>query len=135
MNMEKVVFPSILLIASGLLTIGPSINTEAQIYDFDLGNDHYKVYPDPKKTSDVNVQKLKCVNSNINVNGIDITEIPQNPTALAAANERGAEETAEAANTQNDNPNGNGINFDRNLVNICVNFNDNDQIKVSAPEE
>jgi len=135
MNMEKVVFPSILLIASGLLTIGPSINTEAQIYDFDFGNDHYKVYPDPKKSSDVNVQKLKCVNSNINVNGIDITEIPQNPTALAAANERGAEETAEAANTQNDNPNGNGINFDRNLVNICVNFNDNDQIKVSAPEE
>jgi len=135
MNKEKVVFPSILLIASGLLTIGPSINTEAQIYDFDFGNDHYKVYPDPKKTSDVNVQKLKCVNSNINVNGIDITEVPQNPTALATANEGGADETVEAANTQNDNSSGNGINFDRNLVNICANVDFNDQIKVSSPEE
>src|SRR5574339_538376 len=116
MNKEKVVFPSILLIASGLLTIGPSINTHAQIYDFDFGNDHYKVYPDPKKTSDVNVQKLKCVNSNINVNGIDITEVPQNPTALATANEGSADETAKAANTQNDNSSGNGINFDRRII-------------------
>lgn len=135
MNKEKVVFPSILLIASGLLTIGPSINTQAQIYDFDFGNDHYKVYPDPKKTSDVNVQKLKCVNSNINVNGIDITEVPQNPTALATANEGSADETAKAANTQNDNSSGNGINFDRSLINICANVNFNDQIKVSSPEE
>jgi hypothetical protein len=46
------------------------------------------------------MQKLKCVNSNINVNGIDITEILQNPTALAAANVGGAEGTAEAANTK-----------------------------------
>src|SRR5574339_765427 len=135
MNKEKVVFPSILLIASGLLTIGPSINTHAQIYDFDFGNDHYKVYPDPKKTSDVNVQKLKCVNSNINVNGIDITEVPQNPTALATANEGSADETAEAANTQNDNSSGNSINFDRNPINICANVNFNDQIKVGSPEE
>ena len=111
------------------------VNAQAQMYNYVYEPHYYNVYPDQKKSSDVNVQKLKCVNSNINVNGIDITEIPQNPTALAAANERGAEETAEAANTQNDNPNGNGINFDRNLVNICVNFNDNDQIKVSAPEE
>ncbi len=135
MNKKKALFPSILLIASGLLTLGPLINTQAQIYEFDLGNDHYKVYPDPKKSSDVILQKLKCVNSNINVNGIDITEIPQNPTALAAANEGGAEETPEAANTQNDNVNGNGINVDRNLVNICVNVNVNDQIKISPPEE
>jgi hypothetical protein len=135
MNKEKAVFPSILLIASGFLTLGPSINTQAQIYNFDFGNDHYKIYPDPKKNSDVNVQKLKCVNSNINVNGIDITEVPQNPTALAAANVRGAEGTAEAANTQNDNANGNGINFDSNLVNVCVNVNLDDQIKVSPLEE
>jgi hypothetical protein len=43
MDKEKAVIPSILLIASGLLTLGPSINTQAQIYDFDFGNDHYKV--------------------------------------------------------------------------------------------
>jgi hypothetical protein len=47
-------------IASGLLIIGPSImNGWAQIYDFENGIDHYKVYPDPKKYADVNVQKIK----------------------------------------------------------------------------
>ena len=132
MNKEKVVFPSVLLIASGLLTIGPSINTQAQIYDFDFGNDHYKVYPDPKKNSDVNVQKLKCVNSNINVNGMDITEVPQNPTALPTANEGAG---IKGANTQNGNGLEDRINFDRNLVNLCANINFNDQIKVSSPEE
>ena len=85
-----------------------------------------------KKRAYVDIQKLKCVNSNINVNGIDITQIPQDPTALAAANEGG---TAEAANTQNGNGYGDGINFDRNLVNVCVNVNDNEQIKVSPPSD
>jgi hypothetical protein len=77
MNKEKVMFAFILLIAAELLTMWPSINGWAQIYDFDSGNDHYKVCADPKKNSDVSVQKIKCVNSKINVNGIDITEVPQ----------------------------------------------------------
>lgn len=36
--------------------------------------------------TDVNAETIKCVDSNINVNGIDISELPQNRTALAAAN-------------------------------------------------
>jgi hypothetical protein len=115
MNKEKVVFLSILLIASGFLTLGPSINTQAQIYNLDFGNDHYKASRS-KKNSDV-MQKLKCVNSNINVNGIDITKIPQDETATAAANEGG--EGTNAANTENGKGLADRINFDRNLVNIC----------------
>ena len=74
---------------------------------------------------------MKCVNSNINVNGIDITQITQDSVAGVAANEGVA---AYATNTQN----GNGlyrINFDRNLVNTCVDVNENEQIKVSPAEE
>ena len=70
------------------------------------------------------MQKISCVNSNINVNGIDIEEIhPDNTATAAAANEGGPD----GANTQNGNGIGDRINFDRNLVNICVNLNFNDQ--------
>ena len=84
------------------------------------------------KKTNVNILKIKCVNSNINVNGIDITQIPRDDTATrAAANEGGAE----GAYTQNGNGLVDRIDFDRNLVNICVNVNDNEQVKVSPPEE
>ncbi len=39
-----------------------------------------------------------------------------------------------AANTQNGNGLADRINFDRNLVNICVNVNENEQIRVTEPE-
>jgi hypothetical protein len=97
-------------------------------YDNSYSNNYH---PEPK-SSHVDIQKIKCVNSNINVNGIDITEIPQDANALAAANEGGA---GDAANTQNGNGLADRINFERNLVNICLNVNVNDQIKVSPPEE
>jgi hypothetical protein len=87
----------------------------------------------PKKSSHTDIQKIQCVNSNINVNGIDITKIPRDDIAgVAAANEGG---TADAANTQNGNGLADRINFNKNLVNICVNVNDNEQIKVNPPEE
>jgi len=85
------------------------------------------------QSSHTDIQKIKCVNSNINVNGIDITQIPQDGTATAAANEGGT--SADAANTQNGNGLADRINFERNLVNICVNVNDNEQVKVNPPEE
>src|SRR5574339_279322 len=101
------------------------------MYNYDHGNDHYKVYSD-LKSSDVKVQKIKYVNSNINVNGIDITEIPPDGTtaAEAAENEGGA-----GANSQNDKGLEDKINFDRNLVNVCANINDNEQTKISSPKE
>ena len=68
------------------------------------------------------------MNDNTNINGIDITEVPEDGTALAAANEDGA------SNAQNGNGFGDRINFERNLVNICANVNSNDQTKVEPPE-
>lgn len=64
-------------------------------YDYD-----YEKYQ--KKSSDVNIQNIKRVNSNINVNGIEITQIPSGPddmTVPAAA----ADDTTRATNTHNDN--------------------------------
>ena len=69
----------------------------------------------------------------MNVNGIDITEIPEDANTLAAANEAG--EGPDGTNTQNGNGLGDRINFDRNLVNICINVNVNDQLKVSPPTD
>ncbi len=115
-------------------------NAQAQMYDnqYRYDNNYYqddnRYSYDKKdsKSSHADIQKIKCVNSNINVNGIDITQIPQDGTATAAAADEG---TTDGANTQNGNGFGDKINFDRNLVNKCVNVNDNNQIKTSAPEE
>ena len=83
-----------------------------------------------KKSSGVNIQKINCGNSNVNVNGIDINQIPTDDLATAeTANEGGGP----AANTQNGNGWGDRINFERNLVNVCINTNGNEQSKVSQP--
>ena len=74
------------------------------------------------------IQKINCVISNINVNDVDITQIPQDGTATAASNE-GA---ADTANPQNGNGLADRINFDRNLVNVCVNVNHNEQLKTNT---
>jgi hypothetical protein len=77
--------------------------------------------PQPKN---VNVQKINCINSNVNVNGVDVNQLPpQNgdPTAAQLA-EDGATD---------DNGNGllgGGLNIDRNLVNVCVDVNLNGQV-------
>ena len=130
-NDTMIVFVSILgaILATGLLALNPSTITTAgaQLYE----DDRYGYDNHPKKSSDVNAQKIKCINSNINVNGVDITQIPQDGLATTAANEAGAE----GVNAQNGNGFGDKINFEKNLVNICVNVNANEQVKVSAPEQ
>ncbi|MGB9167339.1 MAG: hypothetical protein WCB31_00260 [Nitrososphaeraceae archaeon] len=131
------------ILATGILALNPSTitNADAQMYGDQYGYDsdyyqddnRYSYDNHPKKSYHTDIQKIKCVNSNIIVNGIDITKIPQDETATAAANEGG--EGTNAANTENGKGLADRINFDRNLVNICVNVNDNEQVKVSAPEE
>jgi hypothetical protein len=142
-----IVFASILagILATSILALNlsPTIigNAGAQMYGDRYGydsnnyrdeNNGYDYAKDSKKSSHVDIQKIKCVNSNINVNGIDITQIPEGPNDVATAG------TSEAANQQ-DGTNGNGladrINFERNLVNICVNVNANEQIKITPPDE
>ncbi|MGB9169300.1 MAG: hypothetical protein WCB31_10275 [Nitrososphaeraceae archaeon] len=143
-NNKWIVLTSILgaILATGLLALNPSMigNAQAQMYanDYEYDSNHYQddnrySYDNnhPKKSSHVDIQKIKCVNSNINVNGIDITQILQDGSGVAAVPNEG-EEGTNAANSQN----GNGfdkINFDRNLVNICVNYNQNDQIRIHPP--
>lgn len=126
MSNNKVVLASIMLaVAASLLTLNPSMITTAQAEPY---GDEYGYDKHPEKTN-VNIQKIKCVNSNINVNGIDITQIPQD---FATTNE--LQETEAAVNgEQNDNGVG-GINFERNLVNICANLNFNNQLRSDVPE-
>jgi hypothetical protein len=121
MNKRKTIVLFLSFFIAGTLILNTSILfAQAQVYDDNRygydNNDH------PKVSSDI--QKIQCISSNINVNGIHITEIPQDDIATTvAANEAGPD----GPNTQN----GDGfdkINFDRNLVNICVNVNSNDQI-------
>jgi len=138
-HQTKIVLASItVIVAAGLLALNPSMigNVQAQMYDNQYGYDNNYYQDDNRYSYDKkdsksygDIQKIKCVNSNINVNGIDITEIPQDNTALGAANEG----SPEAANIENGNGLADRINFERNLVNICVNVNVNDQLKFEEP--
>ena len=116
-----------------ILFAGVSVNAQAEIYDDDnqytYDNNYNNYYQQPKDTL-IEVQKISCINYNTNINGLDITEIPEDGTALAAANE-GADG---GTNAQNGNGITDKINFNKNLVNICVNLNVNDQLKVAAEE-
>ena len=126
MSNNKVVLASIMLaVAASLLTLNPSMITTAQAEPY---GDEYGYDKHPEKTN-VNIQKIKCVNSNINVNGIDITQIPQD---FATTNE--LQETEEAVNGEQNGDGVGGINFERNLVNICANLNFNDQLRSDVPE-
>ena len=137
MNKQKLSLVPIMLIitvALAFLVLNTSINTQAQMYKHDnsqyIYDNNYKndYYPEPKQGPDLTIQKIKCVNSNINVNGVDITEIPQTHddlTTTQATNEDGVALTGQ----QNGNDLSDKINFDRNLVNICANENDNQQIR------
>ena len=83
-------------------------NAQAQMYDNQYRHDNNYYQDDNRysydkkdpKSSHTDIQKIKCVNSNINVNGVDITQIPQDDTATTAANE---EAGPDGANTQNGN--------------------------------
>ena len=142
MNSQKLVMAPMILtivVASALLVLGPSTlgNAQAQMYNNDneygydnsYNNDHY---PEPKSPH-TDIQKINCGNSNININGIDMNQISKRPNDLATTS------SGTAANQQQDGTNGNGLsdslNVERNLVNVCVNVNQNDQLKVEPPEE
>jgi len=125
-NNHKVLLASIMLaVAASLLTLNPSMITTAQAEPY---GDEYGYDQHPEKTN-VNIQKIKCVNSNINVNGIDITQIPQD---FATTNE--LQGTEEDVNGEQNGDAVGGINFERNLVNICANLNFNDQLRSDVPE-
>ncbi len=79
-NNKKIVLAFIaLIVAAGLLVLNPSIigDAQAQMYAKDYGYDsNYYSYSEPKESSHTDIQKIKCVNSNLNINCIDVTEVP-----------------------------------------------------------
>ena len=109
------------------------INAQAQMYNYVYEPHYYNVYPDQKKSSDVNIQKIECFNSNITVNGLDITQIQDG--AIVAAGANGVYDGTDNRNTQNGNGFGDQINSDKNLENMYVNVNLNEQVKVNPFEE
>ena len=138
MTNQKVLLVSILtVVETGLLVLGSSmimiVNSQGQMYNYVYGPDHYNVYPDPKKSSDVNIKKIECFNSNITVNGLDITQIQDG--AIVAAGPNGVYDGTDNRNTQNGNGFGDQINSDKNLENMYVNVNLNEQVKVNPFEE
>ncbi|MDR4510663.1 MAG: hypothetical protein MRJ93_03045 [Nitrososphaeraceae archaeon] len=72
-----------------------------------------------------NIQEIKCVNFNLNINGIDVKKIPRGVTEDSAAQQLNGN------NVPNGGRNGlfDEINVDKNLVNICLNFDFNHQKK------
>jgi len=138
MTNQKVLLVSILtVVETGLLVLGSSmimiVNAQGQMYNYVYGPDHYNVYPDPKKSSDVNIKKIECFNSNITVNGLDNTQIQDG--AIVAAGANGVYDGTDNRNTQNGNGFGDQINSDKNLENMYVNVNLNEQVKVNPFEE
>ena len=138
MTNQKVLLVFILtVVETGLLVLGSSmimiVNAQAQMYNYLYESHHYNVYPNPKKSSDVNIQKIKCLNSNITVNGFDITQIQDSAIVTAGAN--GVNDGPDDRNTQHDNGFGNQINLDKNFENMYVNVNLNEQIKINPFEE
>ena len=141
-NNRMIVLASIVgaILATGLLALNPSMvgYAGAQMYQDHYGYDSNYYQDDnrysydnnhQKKSSHTDIQKMKCVNSNININGIDINEIPQDNNALAAES---ASEDGAAISQQNGNGQGDTINVERNLVNVCANVNSNNQVEGPA---
>lgn len=129
MSNNKVLLASIMLaIGASMLTLNPSMFTTAQAQPY--GDGYGNGYDKHSEKTNVNIQKIKCINSNINVNGIDVNEVPQGDglTASESANDEAA------TNGQQNGDGAGGINFDRNLVNICVNLNFNNQQRSEVPE-
>ena len=78
-NNKKIVFASIMeaILATAIMALNTSImigNAQVQKYDNQYGYDNgYNSYYQDPKSSHVDIQKISCVNSYINVNGIDST--------------------------------------------------------------
>ena len=124
---------AIVLVAGTISTIVPSTTAFAQLeykgYEDSYGKDH-----DKKKSAGINAQKIKCINSNVNVNGIDVNQ-KYDPNSLEAQGLEGGEgEENVAANAMNNNEQGNGINLEKNLANFCINVNANEQVAEEEPQ-
>lgn len=85
-----------------------------------------------KKAADVNNQKVKCSNNIVNINGVDVNQIPDTNGISAAQ----VEDPQEQENSASSNRlfNDDAVNLEKNLANVCINFNHNDQITPTGEE-
>jgi len=89
---------------------------------YPFGKDHDKEY------KGVSIQNIKCINSNININDVDVSKYAngfQGDTATAEALQ--GDETGMTDGTGNGISGNGGIDIERNLVNICLDINLNAQ--------
>ena len=103
-------------------------------------NNRYGYDNDKKKSSDAKVQNIKCNNIIINKNGENVDQPPQDGDMTTAATLQGLDNKNFAIDEEtswlaplNEESQGN-INLDKNVVNVCINKNNN-QITVGEPVE
>jgi len=87
-----------------------------------FGKDHDKEY------KGVSAQKIKCINSNININDVDVNKYANGwgADATTAKALQGDENDFTGGNGNGISGNG-GIDIERNLVNVCLDINLNAQ--------
>ena len=141
LNMKPLLFTVVVTVAAasatGLVVIGFSImigNAQALMYNSDHINNYYNINLDPKKCPFVNIQKIECLNSNIKVTGINITQIPHGSTAVMTEANR-ASKPLDATNIQPGNRLEDRTYLDRSIENMCFNSTLNQQIKVNPYED
>ena len=135
-NKNSAIFLATVLI-TGIIGIYSPFAASAQEYDgYDKEykkDDPYKMKEEKKYGSGGPAYlSAKCDNTNVNINGIDQTQIQQqdqtNNLEEEATELNGQEMTPEEAlNALNGNGNGEPLlNLERNIVNVCINENDNE---------
>ncbi len=89
---------------------------------YPFGKDHDKEY------KGVSAQKIKCINSNININDVDVSKYANGFGADATTAEAlQGDENGFADGTGNGISGNGGIDIERNLVNVCLDINLNAQ--------
>ncbi|MFB5600858.1 MAG: hypothetical protein ACE5SW_11610, partial [Nitrososphaeraceae archaeon] len=107
--------------------------------------DPYIAEHEEKQPPVMSVQKIKCVNSNINVNDFNIDKLPPQIRGVDVINNKelqqqgskiSNDDQGHTTNTENGNIESfdGSFNIDNSIVELCINVNLNDQIVESAKE-
>jgi hypothetical protein len=136
-NKNSAIFLATVLVA-GIIGISSPLAASAQEYG---GYDKEYKKDDPYKEKDEKKYgnggpaylSAKCDNTNVNINGIAQTQAQQQDQSNNFDNEEATELNGqemtpeEALNALNGNGNGEPLlNIERNIVNVCINENDNE---------
>ena len=132
-NKNSAIFLATVLVA-GIIGISSPFAASAQEYDgYDKEykkDDPYKMKEEKKYGGGPTYKKTKCDNTNINIDVIDQTQIPERELNAEKRIDRSSESNDltldELLNLLSGNSNGDPLlNLDKNIVNICFNNNYN----------